>query len=219
MLQVAAYIEAAAGSGQDRILWLEDASLIGVALADGMGGMGGGTLAAESAVQYTMEALGEAPGLVLAPQWPELFNSIDKRVNGTRDAGETTLVALETDGLVVCGASAGDSEAWIIKGGLVNDLTKHQMRKPLVGSGQADPVSFTGKLDGGLLLVASDGLFRYTNAPKICEVAKRVPLPDLPKALVDLVRLKSGKLQDDVSVFVAAHAAADADTAARRSPV
>jgi hypothetical protein len=44
-------------------------------------------------------------------------------------------------------------------------------------------------------------------------------LPDLPKALVDLVRLKSGKLQDDVSVFVAAHAAADADTAARRSPV
>lgn len=206
MLQVAAYIEAAAGTGQDRILWLEGDGMIGVALADGMGGMGGGTLAAETAVQATMDELAALPGLALAPQWPGLFHAIDKHVNGTQHAGETTLVALESDGKIVCGASSGDSEAWVIKGGLVNDLTKHQMRKPLVGSGQADPVSFTAKLDGGLLLVASDGLFRYTNALKICDVVKRVPLPDLPKALVDLVRLKSGKLQDDVAVFVASDA-------------
>ena len=206
MLQVAAYIEAAVGTGQDRILWLEADNLIGVALADGMGGMGGGTLAAETAVQASMDVLGAQPGLVLAPQWSVLFHAIDKQVSGTRDAGETTLIALESDGQVVCGASAGDSEAWVIQGSQFNDLTKNQMRKPLVGSGQSDPVSFTAKLQGGLLLVASDGLFKYTRPEKICEAAKRVPLPDLPKALVDLVRLKSGKLQDDVAVFVASAA-------------
>lgn len=203
MVQVAAYIEAAAGSGQDRILWLEGDGMVGVALADGMGGMGGGTLAADTAVQTAMDVMSAIPGLVLAPQWPELFHKIDKQVNTTRHAGETTLVALETDGALVCGASSGDSEAWLIKGGLVNDLTKHQMRKPLVGSGQADPVSFTGRLEGGLLLIASDGLFRYANPQKIIEAATKVPLPDLPRALVDLVRLKSGKLHDDVAVFVA----------------
>ncbi|MBE7493162.1 MAG: SpoIIE family protein phosphatase [Planctomycetes bacterium] len=203
MLHVAAYIEAAAGSGQDRILWLEGDDLIGVALADGMGGMGGGTLAAESAVQYALEAMNEAPGLIVASQWPELFWRLDRRVNTTREAGETTLVALETDGRLVCGASCGDSGAWLVAGDRVVNLTEHQMRKPLVGSGQADPVSFTAELGDGLLLVASDGLFRYTGARNICETVRRVPLPDLPRALVDLVRLKSGRLQDDVAVFVA----------------
>lgn len=203
MLQVAAYIEAAAGTGQDRILWLEGPDMIGVALADGMGGMGGGTLAAESAVQYAMEAMGEASGLITTPQWPALLHNVDKRVSTTREAGETTLVALETDGQVVYGASIGDSEAWIVAGDSVVSLTRDQMRKPLIGSGQADPVSFSGKLAGGVLIVASDGLFRYANARKVCEVVNRVPLPDLPRALVDLVRLKSGKLQDDAAVLAA----------------
>lgn len=203
MLAVAAYIEAAAGTGQDRIQWLESDDLIGVALADGMGGMGGGTLAAETAVQAAMDRLGAQPGLILAPQWPQLFLAIDKQVNATQHAGETTLVALECDGNLVCGASAGDSEAWVVKGDNVANLTVNQMRKPLVGTGQSDPVSFTARLDGGLLLVASDGLFKYTRPEKIVDAVKRVPLPDLPKALVDLVRLKSGKLQDDVAVLVA----------------
>lgn len=213
MLQVAAYIEAAAGSGQDRILWLEGPDMIGVALADGMGGMGGGTLAAESAVQYAMDAMGELPGLIATPQWPALMHRIDKQVSTTREAGETTLVALETDGRVVYGASIGDSEAWLVAGSQVKNLTLDQMRKPLIGSGQADPVSFSGKVDGAVLVVASDGLFRYANAAKICDVVNKVALPDLPRALVDLVRLKSGKLQDDVAVFVASSQPAPSNTA------
>lgn len=217
MLQVAAYIEAAAGTGQDRILWLEGPDMIGVALADGMGGMGGGTLAAESAVKYAMEAMGDTPGLITAPQWPALMHRIDKQVSTTREAGETTLVAIETDGQVVYGASSGDSEAWLVAGTSVVNLTIDQMRKPLIGSGQADPVSFSGKLAGAVLIVASDGLFQYTNAQKICEVVKRVPLPDLPKGLVDLVRLKSGKLQDDVAVFVASRQSAQSKTSQVRA--
>ena len=74
--------------------------------------------------------------------------------------GETTTVLLIVDGNRLYGASVGDSEAWML--GTANlRLTASQQRKPLLGSGAASPVPFSAVLDG-VLLLASDGLFKYT---------------------------------------------------------
>jgi serine/threonine protein phosphatase PrpC len=126
----------------------------------------------------------------------------DKQVAATRDAGETTLIALQAGGAMVAGASVGDSEAWVVNGADVRVLTVDQQRKPLVGSEATSPVAFAGELRG-TLVVASDGLFRFATKGKIVETIGKVSLPDLPKSLVDLTRLRSGKLQDDVAVLVA----------------
>ena len=209
MLQVHAYIEAAVGTGQDRILWLDGEDMIALALADGAGGMGGGTLAAETAIKAVIDSLYESEQMLNEPQWARLMLSLDKLVSGTRHAGETTLIALQADAEQVCGASAGDSEAWIVEGNAVRVLTSNQHRKPLLGTNESVPVPFAAELRGGVLVVASDGLFRFATTGKIVETIRQVSLPGLPRALVDLTRLRSGKLHDDAAVLVAAECPSD----------
>lgn len=203
MIQTGTYIEAAAGSGQDRMQVFDTGSRVCVALADGAGGMGGGTLAADTAVQVAMDFVCNTPEVLGAPAWMKPFLEFDQQIGRTPHAGETTLLVADMSGRVVSGASVGDSGAWLVRGAEVFDLTQGQHRKPLMGSGDAVPVPFTAELRGGVLLAASDGLFRFTTREKIVEMLKAVSFAELPRALVNLVRLRSGKLQDDVAVFVA----------------
>ena len=107
-----------------------------------------------------------------------------------------------TDGLVF-GASVGDSGAWLVGAAGVTDLTQHQKPKPLLGSGNATPIGFGPLPCVGRVLIGSDGLFKYVPHGRIHDLASTLPFDDVPRALVDAARLRSGGLQDDIAVIVA----------------
>jgi hypothetical protein len=67
----------------------------------------------------------------------------------------------------------------------VMDLTRRQARKPFLGTGCASPVGFIHKLvNREKLLLAMDGLFKYTSPEKIENVC-RVTAPQIvPKQLI-----------------------------------
>jgi serine/threonine protein phosphatase PrpC len=97
----------------------------------------------------------------------------------------------------------GDSSAWVISAaGEMTDLTAHQRRRPLLGSGEALPVVFEAELGDGRLILGSDGLFKYATAERICTLAMQGSVSDAADALANCVRLPSGGVQDDVAVVV-----------------
>ena len=98
----------------------------------------------------------------------------------------------------IFGASVGDSEAWLFTSTAKTHLTKGQFRKPFLGSGETLAVKFTFQTTPGTLLVATDGLWKYTSYEKIHDQLHAGP-DNLPERLTNLVRLRSGGLQDDVA--------------------
>ena len=105
----------------------------------------------------------------------------------------------------IFGSSVGDSGAWLIDEEKHTDLTRHQKRKPFLGTGVAMPVSFSARVASGSLLFATDGLLKYTSAEKICEVLKDKEQEEAVRRLVELVRLRSGGLPDDVAIVLCRH--------------
>src|SRR5204862_483704 len=81
-------------------------------------------------------------------------------------------------------------------------LSQRQQRKPLLGSGGALPVPFEAEFAGGTLLIASDGLFNYAAADRIQGALSEPDLRLVASRLVELVRLPSGALWDDIAVMV-----------------
>jgi hypothetical protein len=166
-----------------------------VAVADGAGGSGGGEEAASTVIAKIGDLATDAR---TADQWTEALGRIDLAV-GT---GESTAVVVELSAKGICGASVGDSRAWIIRGREIVDLTANQRRKPLLGSGEARPVGFSyGPLDG-LLIVATDGFCNYVKPPVLFPVIEVAGFSSLPRRLVDVVRLPSRALWDDVGIVV-----------------
>ena len=166
-------------------------------VADGAGGSGGGAAAAEAVVAGVAAALATPD----ASSWAALLSRVDQEL----PSGETTAVVLRVDGDRIFGASVGDSGAWLIDGaaGRCTDLTAAQERKPLIGSRCASPATFAGPLGASTLLMASDGLLKYARLEAIMEVVAGAEFAAIPRRLIDLVRLRSGALPDDVAVIVA----------------
>jgi len=174
-------------------------------VADGAGGLAGGARAAEMLVALVREAVA-SPDLdpSRAETWAELLSRADALLEGDRTAGETTAVLLTVADGIVAGASCGDSGAWAVDpDGRIDDLTARQHRKLRVGSGRARPVSFSRASLGGTLLVATDGLFDYALRERIAAVVGEEDLDQAAAHLIQLVRLPSGGLQDDVGVILA----------------
>lgn len=171
-------------------------------VADGAGGSGGGAAAAEAVVGAVASTL----TLPDASSWARLLSRVDHDLR----SGETTAVALRVDGEQIFGASVGDSGALLIDSATERcmDLTAAQRRKPLIGSRSASPVAFTGRLADSTLLMASDGLLTYARLERIMEVVKEAELAAIPQKLIELVRLRSGALPDDVAIIVARRVAA-----------
>lgn len=167
-----------------------------IALADGAGGRPNGGPSAELAVRAILE---RQPSLDPA-DWVACLAEIDRRIEAGGGGGETTAVAVVVASDTIVGASVGDSGAWFVRDGECVDLTQRQQRKPCLGSGVAIPRMFRTGPGPGTLLVASDGLLKYTSREKIEQTLRQAAIDTAPRLLVDLVRLRSGALQDDVAI-------------------
>jgi len=187
-----AYRVESSGPNEDRLLVERYGERTLAIVCDGAGNGGKGGVAAELAIAE----LGRI-GQTKFSDWMRALLAVDQLLKRQAQGGECTCVVVEISDDGACrGASAGDSEAWMLTaGGDVRNLTAHQSRTRL-GSGQAHPVSFRTPLMGRLLL-ATDGLFKYARAADIRTRAARGV-----DALIEGVRLKSGALQDDVAIIL-----------------
>ena len=88
----------------------------------------------------------------------------------------------------------------MIDGPDITDLTRTQIRKPLLGSQSAKPAPFWHGPLNGVLLVGSDGFFDYAKRDRITRIIGRTDFFAIPRACIDMVRLPSGELWDDTAV-------------------
>jgi serine/threonine protein phosphatase PrpC len=187
-------------NNEDRVLVEDRDGALLVVVADGAGGIPGGGRAAEMLVAHVRSRVAAAPAERTETFWVDLLREADRIVSADREAGETTGIVLVVDGESVVGASSGDSEAWLVATASHIALTAGQKRKRRIGSGDADPVAFGGTIRGCTLLAATDGLFGYARPPAICTAARDPDLAGAAERLVQIVRLPSGSLMDDVAV-------------------
>lgn len=179
---------------QDRACVVQQ-QVITIGLADGAGGLSGGTQAAQHIVNALQETPVECANILL--------QQLDYRIEQDPMAGETTAIVIKIQKHQIIGASVGDSAAWLINKGQVIDLTQQQQRKPLLGSGRATPISFSHHVATGLLLVASDGLVKYASTSDIMQqLSNQHDLTQCSRQLIELVRFPSGQLPDDVTIIL-----------------
>lgn len=74
--------------------------------------------------------------------------------------------------------------------------------KAAFGEGRAVPVGFAAEAISGVLIVATDGLWRFASRVRIAEAVLARPLEVAAGALIDGARLRSGALQDDVALAI-----------------
>ena len=178
---------------EDRVKVLEFDNGVVIAVADGAGGTGGGGQAAETVMrELTASASLEHD----AESWCAMLRQIDCRVA----VGESTCVVVARSPQGIVGASAGDSKAWLLENDSMIDLTANQVRKPLLGSGAAHPVGFSHPAGPGLLLVSTDGFCNYIRRETLLKEIRWIDFPVLARKLVEMVRLPSGALWDDIGI-------------------
>lgn len=188
---------AASERGQDRIKVLNDVNRLVFVIADGAGGSSGGAEAAELVIRQTHQHM---DSLTSSKDCEKFLSEMDRVVSADKIAGETTAVIVVVSPKMVFGASVGDSGAWILNGSNVDELSQYQKRKPFIGMGGSLPVGFTRDGLEGTLLVATDGLLKYSSREAIAATVEKLNLRELPEALVKLVRYPSGNLPDDIAI-------------------
>lgn len=120
----------------------------------------------------------------------------------------SSAVVVDVQAEGICGASVGDCQAWLVNEGAITNLTANQRRKPLLGTGEAEPVGFSWGALAGVLIVASDGFCNYVKQSSLgpivtpVEFSATAEFTALPRTLLAQVRLKSGALWDDVGIVV-----------------
>jgi serine/threonine protein phosphatase PrpC len=190
-------------NSEDRAEVFERGDDLVIVVADGAGGIRGGALASGVLVE-TARAVAENRTLDVhdAGLWTVLLKEADGTL-AAKMAGETTGVVVVVGPQGLTGVSVGDSEAWIVTARSIDDLTRSQERLRL-GSGRATPVTFQRRSLDGVLLVATDGLFKYASPGPIASTVRAGEVSRTPERLADLVQLPSGGFQDDVGIVVVA---------------
>ena len=198
-----AILQSVAGNpeNQDRGLVLHDGPRLVLCIADGAGGRSGGAEAASLAVKLIRD---DVFRLNNGAACVEALRLMDEAMARDSVAGETTCALAIVTPEEIFGASVGDSGVWWIpENGNLLILTEGQQRKPFVGSGGAWPVPFQRRNQPGWLLLATDGLLKYTSAERIVGVCREQPVEVATRQLIELVRYASGGLPDDVTVVLA----------------
>jgi hypothetical protein len=192
----------ARGAGQDRAIVVPVVDGLVVALADGAGGTSGGATAADAVIAAATTA-----AVALVAGSPLGFLVRLDRAAGRLGGGQCTAIVAHVDGAGgIRGASVGDSAAWLVSDRpgevAIVELTADQARKPLLGGGARATALRPGGLGQATLVIASDGLFAYAARAAIAAIATGPDLAAIGPALVELVRLPSGALPDDVAIVV-----------------
>ena len=185
---------------QDRGLVVQDGSRVVLCVADGAGGRSGGIEAAVMATEY----IRQNASLTSDPEMcSELLRRMDDAVTRDAIAGETTCVLTIITPDEIFGSSVGDSGIWFIPEDTAQvDLSNAQRRKPFLGTGSACAVAFHHRKQKGSLLLATDGLLKYTSADRIIEICRKHPADLAAQHLIESVRYPSGALPDDVTVIL-----------------
>lgn len=178
---------------EDEVKVLDFDTGVVIAVADGAGGTGAGSQAARTVIREVAAAASLAHDQAA---WSRILREADLRVGEGESTG--VVVAWSPGGIV--GASVGDSQAWLIVDGEIKDLTKSQARKPLLGSGEAEPTGFFHPPAQGLLLVGTDGFCNYVRRDGLLKDILWIDFAVLATRLVEMVRLPSGELWDDVGI-------------------
>lgn len=178
---------------EDRVRVVELDGGVAIVVADGAGGSGAGAEAADSVIR---EVIAGATLERDADGWCEILRQADCRVG----AGEATCVVVVRSPRGFVGASVGDSRAWLIEDEVIVDLTVNQRRKPLLGSGLAEPVGFSHPPSPNLLLVGTDGFCNYIRRDALLREVRWIDFPVLPRKLAEMVRLPSGDWWDDIGL-------------------
>ncbi len=185
--------------GEDRVAIERLEDRLVVVVADGAGGTGSGAEAAETVCKRICEAARQ--GTRGAEAWQLMLRELDLLV-ASGSGGQSTATVVEIDADNVCGASVGDTEAWLVRARDAVDLTTDQERKPLLGSGEARPAAFGPINSGGRLLVATDGLFGYSTHAAIEATVRDGSLSTALDRLAASVVLRSGAYPDDLAMVL-----------------
>jgi serine/threonine protein phosphatase PrpC len=187
---------------QDACEIFERDDLLVVALADGGGGMRGGAAASHWLIALVESAVKDrAFPLEAMNAWVDLFKTADAGLAENR-AGETTGIVVVLGPRRLIGVSTGDSEAWVVSSTQTDNLTVGQYTRQRLGSNRATPTSFERPAPSDALVVASDGLFKFAAMDVIANVVRAQAIGPAAKGLVELVRLGSGKVAEDVAVVL-----------------
>ncbi len=185
--------------GQDRIgIFTFDDRVI-LIVADGAGGLSGGAEAADLVVSIASADVNRLRG---EQACLDCLAEADKVIARDPIAGETTGVLVVVTESMIFGASVGDSGCHLIADSVIEELTQRQMRRPFLGSGAARVVGFQRAWKGGVLLAATDGLFKYTSRERIAETIRQPGNTEVCMRLLGLVRYPSGGYPDDVGIAV-----------------
>lgn len=185
---------------QDRVSSIKIGDFYAFLVADGAGGTGGGTEAAELCISVISQLVINQ-SVLSCENLDAILVEADKALYNAPQAGETTAIIVITDGNKLFGSSVGDSESWLFSDNDIKELTEHQIRKPLLGSGNITPVSFTC-LPSGKLILGTDGLFKYTSISEIKDTVCTFPSDESIPKLLDLVKYPSGRYPDDIGIIV-----------------
>jgi hypothetical protein len=185
-------------AGQERLTILERDGRVLIAVADGGAGASGGAAASDFVLQEVARAARAVSLRTLDPAG--LLSDIYHALVLARLGGQSTgiLAIVGEDG--VCGASVGDSGALIARSSDLLDLTERQPRRLLLGTGEAEPIEFTSGPFTGTLLVATAGLLKHAPLERVAACVRGLDLASIPRAIVDLVRVRSGMLWNDVAI-------------------
>jgi serine/threonine protein phosphatase PrpC len=178
---------------EDRVKVVELDGGVVIVVADGAGGSGAGAEAAETVIREVTAAASlerDAEG------WCEVLRQTDQRIG----AGESTCVVVARSARSIVGAGVGDSRVWLLENDDINDLTASQARKPLLGTGEARPVGFTCPPSPALLLACTDGFCNYVRREALLREILWIDFAVLAHRLVEMVRLPSRELWDDVGI-------------------
>lgn len=173
---------------EDRADVIDRGGELVIVVADGAGGVRGGAVASDAFIEAVTNAAADpAFDLESVAGWSNVFRRTDAEL-ARKLCGETTGIVVVVTSRGVLGVSAGDSEAYVVTTTDVDDLTASQNRKRL-GSGKASPVPFFRAALDGVLVVGTDGLFKYALLEKVVTaVAGRSPA-EATERLIALERL------------------------------
>lgn len=169
--------------------------IVWFALADGVGGQAGGREAAELVCGGLSRLMGSTMPDPFALQ--ELLMDLDGDLFADPAAGLTTAIVGAIGSGVLVGASVGDSELWLLQSDHHEVVTRHQYRRPMLGSGVSMPIVFESQISAGMaVLIGTDGLFASATPAAILQATRHAELD------VVLVELQALQAHDDMAIIV-----------------